>query len=334
MPGHESSTELRRLLDRQHGLATRRQLLDAGLTRSAVSWRLGRSWQSVLPGVIATDRGEVTGPRRLVASLLYAGPEAALSGSTAARWYGVTRVPERGPVHVVVPGSHRTRTVGFAAIHRSAVIDAGGRTAGGIRLVSPGRAVVEAARAAPWDDHGRAIVIEAVQRRICSAAAVMTWNDLLGRRGSAVVRAALEDVQRGAWSLPEADLARVVAGSTRLPRPLANPGLTTLDELRLTSPDLYFDDVGLAVMVHSRAYHAVGELWETTVASDSDLVEHGVSVLGVTPTQIAREPHRVLERVERAYAAAKAAGRRPDVVVTPRDPLGPAGSPAGKSSRG
>ncbi len=163
----------------------------------------------------------------------------------------------------------------------------------------------------PWEHHGVAVVIEAIQRGICAASSVIAWNDLLGRRGSRVVRRALEDVQAGAWSLPEAALAKLVVRSSTLPEPWPNAELKTLDRRPLTSPDLWFDDVGLAVMVHSRAYHAIGEEWEHTVAGDSDLVTQGVTVLGVTPTQLARSPEIVLDRVERAYAAVKASGRRP-----------------------
>lgn len=313
--------EVRRLVDRQLGLVTWRQLIDGGLTRHAVAWRLGHRWRSALPGVIDVHRGGMTGDRRLVAALLYAGDEAVVAGATAARWYGVTRVPEAGPVDLMVPGPRTSRTVGFVRIRRSWVVEPRVRSRGPIRLVSPGRAVVEAARATPWDDHAIAIVVEAVQRRICTASSVMTWNDLLGRRGSAVVRRALDDVHAGAWSVPEATLRKLVTSSSRLPEPWANPELKALDGTVLTRPDLWYDDVGLAVMVHSRAYHAVGDDWERTVSSDSDLVEHGVPVLGVTPTQLTRSPADVLARVERAYAAARASGRRAVVTVTPYDPF-------------
>lgn len=321
MPDRNMPPDLRRLLDRQLGLVTRRQLLSGGLTPDAVSWRLSRAWRSVLPGVIDIERGGLTESRRLVAALLYAGQGAAVTGPSAARWYGITGVPSAGPVHVVVPAPRSSRSVAFATIRRSEVGDPGMRTSGAILLVSPGRAIVEAARAAPWDDHATAIVVEAVQRGICSASTVATWNDLLGRRGSAVVRRALDDVQAGAWSVPEAELAKLIARSTKLPRPLANPELKTAEGEPLTSPDVYFDDVGLAVMVHSRTYHAYGDDWEQTVAGDSDLVTHGVPVLGITPRQLSRAPDVALKRVESAYAAAKASGRRPAVTVTPRDPF-------------
>ena len=86
---------------------------------------------------------------------------------------------------------------------------------------------------------------------------------------------------------------------------------------RLVTPDLWFDDVALAVMVHSKAFHAVGRDWVATVEQDGELAAHGVTVLGVTPAHLAAEPAAVLDRVTRAYAAARAA-RRPRTVVATR----------------
>ena len=92
--------------------------------------------------------------------------------------------------------------------------------------------------------------------------------------------------------------------------------MLTVGGQRLPTPDGWFDDVALAVQVHSRQFHA-GELdWEATVAADGVFAEHGVPVLAVTPKQIARTPDDVVARIERAH---EAAGRRPRpaVVATP-----------------
>jgi hypothetical protein len=133
-----------------------------------------------------------------------------------------------------------------------------------------------------------------------------------------VLRRALAEAEEGAWSVPEADLARIVHASGTLPAMWANPQLW-IGGRRLPTPDGWFDDVALAVQVHSRKYHA-GELdWEATVAADAVFVEHGVPVLAVTPSQIARDPDGVLGRIERAHASA-CLRPRPQVVATPIGP--------------
>jgi hypothetical protein len=117
--------------------------------------------------------------------------------------------------------------------------------------------------------------------------------------------------------VPEADLAALVSASTVLPTMWANPVLR-VGEVRLPTPDGWFDDVGLAVQVHSKRYHA-GELdWEKTVSGDGAFAEHGVALVAVTPRQISSQPAAVLARIERAYEQA-ARRPRPAVIARPRE---------------
>ena len=117
--------------------------------------------------------------------------------------------------------------------------------------------------------------------------------------------------RRSAWSLPEADLLRLVGVRGGRPQPWANPTLHDHVGRRLTTPDLWFDDVALAVMVHSRTFHSGVLDWEATVAADEDLRAAGIEVVAVTPASIATEPERVLARVDAAYARALADPDRP-----------------------
>jgi len=71
---------------------------------------------------------------------------------------------------------------------------------------------------------------------------------------------------------------------------MLNPRLKDMHDKRLTTPDLWFDDVGMAVMVHSRQFHSGALQWG----------HHG---------------HRRLRPVElshrRGRRDARAAGKRP-----------------------
>jgi len=117
-----------------------------------------------------------------------------------------------------------------------------------------------------------------------------------------------------------AELLRLVGADARLPAPCANPILRDEQGRRLTTPDVWFDNVALAVMVHSRTYHAGVLDWEATVASDEDLREAGAEVVTVTPTAIVGDPARVTERVVKAYARASRRPRPPGLVAEPRQP--------------
>jgi Thioesterase-like superfamily len=116
------------------------------------------------------------------------------------------------------------------------------------------------------------------------------------------------EAEAGAWSVPEADPARIVRRSTHLPPMWANPSLTAHDGRRLPRPDGWFDDMGLAVHVHSKGYHA-GELdWEATGVGGRRLRRARRSTRRRHSGQIASDPDGVLARIERAYRQAR---RRP-----------------------
>jgi hypothetical protein len=178
--------------------------------------------------------------------------------------------------------------------------------------------VVDAAAQATDDSECRALLIAAVQRRLVRLDDVSHWIDVRRPNGKARLRRALAEAAAGAWSVPEADLAALLSRSSMLPAAWLNPELRDRDGRRLTTPDLWFDDVAMAVMVHSREYHAGVLDWDATVERDSDLSACRVVVVGVTPDAIARDPTRVRRRIETAYVTAKGSGLRAEVVATPR----------------
>lgn len=192
------------------------------------------------------------------------------------------------------------------SVHRGRRAPRGARDREGLQIASPARAVADAARDA-GAPAARSIVIEAVQRRLVSVPALRNELTAGPRSGAAALAHALAEAEQGAWSIPEADLARIVHASRALPPMWANPQLSVGDH-RLPTPDGWFDDVALAVQVHSRQFHADELDWDGTVAADAVFVEHGIPVLAVTPRQIARAPDDVVGRIERAH---EAAGRRP-----------------------
>jgi hypothetical protein len=68
--------ELADLVARQSGVATRKQLLDGGVTIAQIRWALGRRWRMVLPRVVLLEPGLPSVDQRLMAALLFAGPDA------------------------------------------------------------------------------------------------------------------------------------------------------------------------------------------------------------------------------------------------------------------
>jgi hypothetical protein len=313
----EFSKDLLALIARQAGVVTRAQLVAGGVSPAAVRWNSGRAWRVLLPHVVILTREGARPRQRLVAGLLWAGDRSVLAGATAAAAHGITTADPRGHVHLVVPAPLSSRRSGFAEARRTLLHDDGVMTRGPVRLSSPARAAVDAARAEHTEGARSAILIEAVQRGLTSVDDLAEWVHRLRTRDAAALRRPLEHAASGAWSVPEVELLELVAGSVVLSPAWANPWLEQPDGSALTAPDAWFDDVAMAVMVHSRRHHAGADDWDVTVESDADLVAAGVVVLGVTPRRIRSDPMAVLRRLERAYVAA-AARPRPAVVARPR----------------
>ena len=178
--------ELAGTIRHQWGLVTRTQLRGAGVSDAAVRWALGRQWVVVLPGVMHIDRSPLQVSQRMLAALLYAGPGALIAGASACWWYGLRHVPSPRIVEVAVPAPATSREVQWARYRRTTVRDALSRRAVPLRYVGPDRAVVTAARQC-GSEQATALVIESVQRRICSLEGLGHENEVLGRRGSAAV---------------------------------------------------------------------------------------------------------------------------------------------------
>lgn len=313
----ELPTAVRRVLSHQDGVVTRAQLLEHGVTKASIRWHGGRTWRVLLPCVYLVPRAEPTFRQRCIAALLWAGPQSVLAGPTAARLHGITAVNEAATIHVLVPATHRAKRRGFADVRTSLLDDGSVVRRGSLRLSGPARAAVDAARQARTESDKAAILIEAVQRNLVTVDDLAEWVFRLRTRDAAGLHDALDAAASGAWSVPEAEVLTLLTRSALLPHAWANPTLRTASGRRLVSPDVWFEDVALAVMVHSRRYHQDGEQWEDTVEKDSDLTAAGVVVVGITPRRLRRDPDATLRRVEAAYAVA-AARPRPPLVAEPR----------------
>ena len=301
----ELSTEAAAVLAEQRGLATRRQLLAHGVSAEALRWRLARDWTSPLPHVVATFRQPPDARQRLIAAQLFAGQGAVIAGTTAAAWHGVTAAAHDSRVLVDIPFERAPRSARFVVVRRTRRPDGAPWPRGPLLIASPLRAVADAARGAPTQERARAIVLEAVQRRIVRSEDLWTELEAGPRSGNRLLRMALDDAECGAWSVPEAELLALVRRSALLPEPVLNPRLVGADgSTLLPIPDLWFPDVGLAVQVHSRRFHEGPDAWDSTVMQDGVFAEHGILLVAVTPTGLDRRPGRVLSRIEGAYRAA------------------------------
>ncbi len=307
---------LQELIRQQDSVVTRAQVLQAGLTRHAVSHRLrdGGRWRLLLPGVYLTLPGVPTQSQRETAALLYAGPSAMITGAAALRFYEFRPVPRQGNdvVDILLPTRFKRVSTGCARVHRTAhmpLIWANGPAER--RYVFPARAVVDTARWLTDLREVRALVGDAVQNRHCAVAQLADELRTGGTPNGALLRKVIAEVTEGVRSAPEAELRELVIRG-RLPMPLFNPRLYLPNGTFIASPDAWWPDAGVAIEVDSRQWHLAPDDWERTMVRHSDLGQYGIVTLHVTPHQLRSAPDAFLRKLRNAY---KAGVERPRLAI-------------------
>jgi hypothetical protein len=215
------------LADAQHGVASRQQLLAAGVGRRAIVGRVSRRLLVPLHrGVYAFGHRQLRIEGRWLAAVLAAGPGAVLSHRDAAGLHGIRAVPESRKVSVTATGDVRGTSALWVFPRR--VLAEEERTAvRGVPVTSPARTLVDLA---PMLTAGQlqSTLGEADRRGLLDPAAVERALARVRSRhgqGHARLRAALDAhathgaVLTRSW-LEERFLDLVLAAG--LPRPLLN----------------------------------------------------------------------------------------------------------------
>jgi hypothetical protein len=290
------------LLDKQHGVISREQALECGMSRPVVRYRCRDAgpWRVLLPGVYVSHTGSATDEQRDMAALLYAGPRSVLSGPAALRRHGV-RGPRSNLVDVLVPQATRRQEASFARLHRTARLPRMVCVAGEISYVLEPRAVADAARGMTDIREVQAVVADSVQRGICPVPRLAEELAAGPVRGSARLRAALAEVADGVRSSAEADLRSLIKRA-RLPMPMFNPRLFA-GETFIAVPDCWWPDAAVAAEVDSREWHLSPRDWERTLARHARMGSHGIIVLHFTPAQIRTRQHEVAAEIRAALVA-------------------------------
>ena len=298
------------LLRRQHFVIGRDQALACGLSEAVLAYRIrpGGPWRRLLPGVYIAVTGVVTTEQREMAALLHAGPRSVLTGLAAARRHGFP-VPEGGSIDVIVPLQVRRQSTGFVRVQRSTRMPDEVCVAGEIRYVLAHRAVADAARSLRSGRDVRALVAQAVQQQRCSIQMLVLELEQGPANGSALLRAALAEVQDGIRSVPEGDL-RALLRRGRIPMPLFNARLCDGNTL-IAVADAWWSEAGVAAEVDSREYHYSAEDWQRTMRRHDRLVARGVLLLHFTPGQIRSAPDEVTAQIRAALVTGRGRPRLP-----------------------
>jgi hypothetical protein len=289
------------LIAGQDYVIERHQALGHGLTARAITYRLeSDQWQLLLPGVYLTHPGEASRRQRLVAALLYAGPNAAIDGVDACRFHGLTSVAVTDDwVHVVVPFGETARSRGFVVVRRT-IAEIRTVATDRIRYVEPATAVVAATRRMRDRRNALAAYSEAVQRGIAG------YDDLLRAhiegppRNSRAGDAALAAIGAGVRSVPEADFRKLAEASAVLPPAEYNVWLR-LPSGRVVCVDALWRSSGVVHETNGRRAHAREDLFEDMQERHDELTAVGFVVLHNAPARIWARPREVIAQVERCH---------------------------------
>ncbi|MFI6004561.1 hypothetical protein ACIA98_29830 [Streptomyces sp. NPDC051366] len=287
---------------RQFNLATRHQLLSAGVADGTITSRTrpGGPWQRLLPRVYLLQTGPPDHRQRALAAVLYAAEPAAdpLSGATAALTGGAAlallgiREARPTPADVLVRAPRRllatpqVRPLATSRWPRTITVS-------GIPCTRPVRAAADFASRAEDPDRIRSTLAHVVQAGWCHPQdlhAELRAARLLTRPA---IRAAASELVAGVRSIAEA-LARDTLTATDLPTPLWNARLYTPDGTFLAIPDAYWPDEGVALEIDSAEYHYTRDAWHATLLRRLRLESHGILVVSTTPSMIRGTPTEVL----------------------------------------
>lgn len=210
--------DLPTLARRQHGVVSRPQALDLGLTVKTLRCHLDRGrWRRVHPGVYLTHSGEPTWLARASAAVLWAGTGAALALRPAAYLW---KVHDRQPMvlTVAVPAHRQVRPVpGVRVIRRRSI---GTAEVQRLPVTSAPQTVIDLADLRTCDTESAvALTARAAQLGVASAADLAA--ELRCRRAHRhreALRMALGDIDDGVESVAEHHYVRNVERAHGLPR--------------------------------------------------------------------------------------------------------------------
>lgn len=273
---------------------TRAAALRRGMTRRMIDHRLAAGrWRRVLPRTYLTV-DTFTWPDRLVAAVAFAGSGALLSGAAVLHAAGMRSVKQPPQVLVLVPRSNRVRSTRWVWVRRTHRLP-DPELAPGPPRVPIARAVADHALTLPRIDDVRAVVAEAVRRRLSTVDEIAAELDAGPRNGSALLRQAIGEVDADAWSAPKARAARL----------LRRAGVPSFEQnARIELPggghylaDFLWRDLWAILEIGSVEHHADRAGWSETMDRHLVLETMGFGVAHRPPSAVTTDPERFVRDV-------------------------------------
>lgn len=247
-------------------------------------------WTLLLPATILLSNGEPTYRQLEIAALLYAGPDAVITGLGGARHHRLRRGEEPTIVHLLIPVHRRVLSSGPVVIERTrrcplAVVR------DGLPVAPVVRCLTDYARRTKDETRIAAAFTEPVQRRMTEPEAFRRELDQGTRKGTAAPRRVLGALDAGVWSAAEFD-ARAFWESTPCLPPIAwNVAIHDERGRFVAIADGLVEEVGFVWEIDSVEYHfSTPEQVQATLVRQRRLREVGLHVLSSRPAQRRDDP--------------------------------------------
>jgi very-short-patch-repair endonuclease len=306
LPAHEPTGPFVRIAAaaaHQFGLALTSQLIEAGLSKSAISrWvQLGRL-ERITPGIYRLCHVPETWHQRVLAATLAGPPGTVASHRSAAALHGFRGFPP-GIVEVACSRWRRARLPGVL-VHESLVVPAAHATVrDGIHVTNPTRTIIDLGAVAHPFKVGRAL--DEARRRgdvdLRGVSQLFTQLAARGRNGIATIRLLLDERQGTALaSTGFEQLLLELVDAFGLPRPATQVRVSRGNFTAFV--DFAYRDARVAIEMDSEEYHLDLEQFHYDRTRQNQLVLLGWRVLRFTERHLRHERLRVAREIASALA--------------------------------
>jgi hypothetical protein len=243
VPVNRVDAAIARVSKRQHGVITRAQLLEIGVTPRAVEHRVqvGRLHR-IHRGVYAVGHAALTTEATFLSAVFAMAPAALLSRHAAAAMWGI-RKPRRGDVDVIVVGRDVRSRPGIRVHQAGEIWEDDIAERDGIPVTSPARTILDLASVLSEHHLKRALAKAEVEGRLTHAQLRRPLERHPRAKGRRTLERVLDAGAARTRSALEAEVAELT-GATRINRIVAGHEV-----------DLYFPDRSLIVEVDSERFH-------------------------------------------------------------------------------
>lgn len=291
-----------RLAERQHGIVTRRQLLDAGVPPGVIERRVSGGYlRAIHRGIYRI--GPIESPlAHLMAACLACGGGAVISHRSAAElWRLLPWRRSTATVHVTIRGG-RARRPGIRPHRRAGPCHGETTSHDGIPVTTPARTLLDlasmvrphrleqAVAEALALNHITEAEIGAIVTRYQGGPGTRRLSWALGGGGPRLTRSEAED--------RFLELVR----KARLPSPRTN-GVVARHEV-----DFHWPSQELVVEIDGFAFHSSRRAFERDRVRDADLIAAGIRVVRFTWRQLVNQPLAVVAQLSGALARSRADG--------------------------